>query len=73
MSQSLQNYTGKEVVITAMNTRIIGTVMAVEDQWVILQPQGGQPGETEMINMDYISRIQDHPRTKSGKKKSFFS
>lgn len=73
MSEAFNRFIGKQVVIYTSNSTIIGTVQAVEEGWVVLQPDKGQPGETEMINQDYISRIRDYPLNSKGKKKTIVS
>ena len=72
MSETFERFIGKECVITTMNATITGVVGAIEDNWIIQRSNGGE-SSGDMVNVDYISRIREYPRNKSGKKKVIFS
>jgi len=65
MSEAINNYIGKECIITTMNANIIGVVESVEDSWLTIKAKNGN----EIVNVDYISRIREYPSGRSGKKK----
>lgn len=65
MNEIIKNYLGKECIITTLSSTIAGTIESIEDNWISVQGKGG----SEIINIDYISRIQEYPRKKNGKKK----
>ncbi|MDR0804267.1 MAG: hypothetical protein LBN42_00600 [Oscillospiraceae bacterium] len=67
MNETIKQFTNKDVIIHTLNTAIVGTVKSVEDKWVVLE---NDRGERDIISIDYISRIRDYPRNKSGKKKA---
>ena len=67
MNELIKNYIGKEVVIyTASSSGATGTVTKIEDNWIELEDKSGNK---QIVNTDYISRIQEYPRNKKGKKK----
>jgi len=67
MNELIKNYIGKEVIIsTASSTGVTGTVTKIEDNWIELEDKSGNK---QIVNTDYISRIQEYPRNKKGKKK----
>ena len=64
MNETLQRYVGKECIITTnLGSAFTGSVEAIEDNWLILC-------DGDMVNIDYVSRIREHPRNKKGKKKA---
>ena len=69
MSEAIKKCIGKEVIITTMSTQIVGTVEAVEENWLSVKARNG----SEIINVDYISRIREYPRNKNGNKKAIVS
>ena len=66
MNELIKNYIGKEVVIYVSTSGVSGTVTKIEDNWVEVENKNGQK---QLLNTDYISRIQEYPRNKKGKKK----
>ena len=67
MNELIKNYIGKEVIVYASSTSgVTGTVTKIEDNWVELEDKNGQK---QIVNTDYVSRIQEYPRNKKGKKK----
>ena len=66
MNELIKNYIGKEVVIYTSSTGVTGTVTRTEDNWIEVEDKNGNK---QIVNADYISRIQEYPRNKKGKKK----
>lgn len=67
MNELIKNYIGKEVIVyTSSTSGVTGTVTKIEDNWVELEDKNGQK---QIVNTDYVSRIQEYPRNKKGKKK----
>ena len=64
-NEVIKNFIGKDCIITTFQTQVTGIIESIEDNWVILRV-----GERiEIVNIDYISRIQEYPLKKNGKKK----
>jgi len=68
MNESIKNFIGKECIVTTMNASVTGVIDSAEESWITLSRSGKSDG-SEIINIDYISRIQEHPRTRKGRKK----
>ena len=66
MNELIKNYIGKEVVIYVSTSGVSGVVTKIEDNWVEVENKNGQK---QLLNTDYISRIQEYPRNNKGKKK----
>ncbi len=67
MNELIKNYIGKEVIVyTSSSSGVTGTVTKIEDNWVELEDKNGHK---QIVNTDYVSRIQEYPRNKKGKKK----
>lgn len=66
MTTLIERYLNKECLIYTMNTQVTGTIKEIQDGWITLEN-----GNTEeLLNLDYIVRIREYPKTKRGKKKS---
>ncbi len=73
MSELIKEFIDKEVVIyvsTGSSSAVAGFIRKVEDGWVKVEKKNDQ---FEIISLDYISRIQDYPRNKKGKKQLVIS
>lgn len=73
MSEMIREFIDKEVVIyvsAGSTSAVSGFIRKVEDGWVKIEKNNGQ---FEIISLDYISRIQDYPRNKKGKKQLVIS
>ena len=70
MSEALQRFIGKECIISTTDAFSApeGIVKAVDGNWLTLQRKQGQ-GEIMLINTDFIIRIREYPKSKSGKRK----
>ena len=53
--------------ITAESGSRQGVLKGVEDGGLVIEKT---TGETEIVNMDFVTRIREYPRKKNGKKKS---
>ena len=52
--------------ITSESGSIQGVLKEVEDGGLVIETTG----ETEIVNLDFVTRIREYPRKKNGKKKS---
>jgi len=62
MNESVRQFIGKNCLIYAYNNQLIGTVVSVEDNWLTIRTKTG----SELVNLDYISRIREYPTKKRG-------
>lgn len=69
MSDLLQEYLGKECIIYTFNTQVSGVIESVHEGWLNVKSATGN----EMINLEFVCRIREYPRSKNGKKKAIFS
>lgn len=72
MSEIINRFIDKEVIITVMNSDVVsimGFVREVKDNWVVVET--ADKG-LDAVNIDYITRIREHPRKANGKKKQIF-
>ena len=53
--------------ITSERGSIQGVLKEVEDGGLVIEKT---TGETEIVNLDFVTRIREYPRKKNGKKKS---
>lgn len=69
MSELINGYIGKDVIVWISNNSagVVGVLKQIKDGWIEVEVKNGQ---TELLNVDYISRIQEHPVNKNGKKKT---
>lgn len=68
MNELVKGYIGKEVIVWAgSSSGVTGTITKIEDNWVEVEDKNGNK---QILNTDYISRIQEYPRNKNGKKKA---
>ena len=68
MNEVFGRYIGKDCVIYISNSSsnvIECRVTGVSDNWLTVESRDG----VEIINVDYIIRIKEHPVNKNGKKK----
>ena len=72
MSETVKRFVGKECIITTMNETVTGVIESVEDNWIVVAT-GKNATNTEIISIDYISRLREYPRTKNGNKKMIVS
>ena len=70
MKDLAKRFIGKECIvytITSSDGGVQGTIKEIDDGGMIVEKKSG---ELEIINLDYVTRIREYPRTKTGKKKS---
>ena len=67
INDMIKNYIGKECLIYTFQTQVAGVIESIEDNWISVKTAGA----SEIINIDYISRIREYPKNKNGKKKAF--
>ncbi|WP_019679273.1 DUF6897 domain-containing protein [Ruminococcus flavefaciens] len=65
MNELIKNYIGKEVVIYVSSSGVSGVVTKIEDNWIEVENKNGQK---QLLNADYISRIQEYPRTRKARR-----
>ena len=70
MSHVIEKFIGKDCLISlGSGSTADGIVKSVTDGWVELE---GKDGNLQAVNVDYISRIREYPKTKNGKRKTVF-
>lgn len=67
MNEIIKNFIGKECLIYTFQTQISGVIESLENNWISVRTESS----SEIVNIDYISRIREFPKNKKGKKKSF--
>ena len=70
MKELAKQFIGKECIIytvTSNDASIQGVIREIDDGGMVIERNSG---ETEIINLDFITRIREYPRKKNGKKKS---
>lgn len=65
MLELAKNFIGQECIVYLFNSQVIGTIKEVSDKAILLE----QKNVTEVLNLDYVMRIREYPRSKAGKKK----
>lgn len=69
MSDIFNKYIGKDCIVYTSNSNLSAiecNVTGVNDNWLCIKTKDGE----EVINLDYIVRVKEHPVNKNGKKKS---
>lgn len=69
MKELAKRFIGKECLIYTITTTdgsVQGVVREVGDSGLILERKSG---ESELVNLDFVTRIREYPRKKNGKKK----
>ena len=70
MKELAKKFIGKECIIytiTSNDSSIQGMIKEVDDGGMVIEKNSG---ESEIINLDFVTRIREHPRRKNGKKKA---
>jgi hypothetical protein len=70
MEELAKKFIGKECLIytiTSNEGNIQGTIKEVGNGGILLEDRNGQP---QALNLEYVTRIREYPRSKKGKKKS---
>ena len=67
-NELIKNYIGQEISVWAGNSSgVTGTATRIEENWLEIEDKNGNK---QLLNTDYISRIQEYPRNKNGRKKA---
>ena len=61
MNELIKSFIGKNVLLYGYSTGVEGTVTKVEENWIEVEYK---KGKKQLVNMDYVSRIQEYPRKK---------
>ena len=61
MSEAFKKFIGKECIITTMNSSVVGVVEETLDNWILIRKG---KGADDMINVDYIIRIQENKKSR---------
>ena len=70
MKELAKRFIGEECIIytiTSNDGSVQGVLKEVEDGGLVIEKT---TGETEIVNLDFVTRIREYPRKKNGKKKS---
>lgn len=70
MKELAKQFIGKECIIytiTSNDGNVHGVIKEVGDGGMIIERK---IGESEIINLDFVTRIREYPKNKNGKKKS---
>ena len=70
MEALAKQFTGKECIIytiTSNDGSVQGTIKEVSAGGMLVEDAQGQ---LQVVNLEYVTRIREYPRTKKGKKKS---
>ena len=70
MKELAKRLIGEDCIIytsTSESGSIQGVLKEVEDGGLVIEKK---TGETEIVNLDFVTRIREYPRKKNGKKKS---
>ena len=67
MIELAKNFIGKECLIYTFNgSQVEGVIKDISGNALLVENKGN----TEVLNLDFVIRIREYPRTKKGKKKS---
>jgi hypothetical protein len=66
MNEIIKNFIGKECLIYTFQTQVSGVIESLENNWISVR----SGDSSEIVNIDYISRIREYPKNKKGRKKS---
>lgn len=66
MNEIIAKFQGKNCLVYTMNSQVSGVITAINEGWIELD--NGK--DKDAVNIDYIIRIREYPKTKKGKKKA---
>ena len=69
MRELAKQFIGEECIIytiTSNDGSVQGVIKEIEDGGLIIERNSG---EREIVNLDFVTRIREYPRTNNGKKK----
>ncbi len=67
--ETIKSFLGKECLIYMLNNQMTGTIESLSDNWLSVRVGDA----VDIVNVEYISRIREYPRTRSGKKRSIIA
>lgn len=68
MNELIKYYIGKDVIVwESPLSSYRGTATKIEENWLEVEDKHGN---RQILNTDYISRIEEYPRNKNGRKKT---
>ena len=70
MKELAKRFVGQECIIytiTSNDGSVQGVIKEVTDSGMLIEKK---TGELEIINLEFVTRIQEYPRKKNGKKQS---
>ena len=70
MNELAKRFIGQECIIytiTSNDGSVQGVIKEVSDSGMIIEKK---TGELEIVNLEFVTRIREYPRKKSGKKQS---
>lgn len=73
MSEMINRFIGKDCMIYCGNSFsecVDGIIEEVTDEWVCVK---SKTGSTQIVKIEYISRIREYPLNSKGKRASIFS
>ena len=63
-NEMLYEFIGQECIVYLPSGQVAGTIESVQDGWLRIKTGT----DTDLINLEYVSRIRKYPRKKNGKK-----
>ena len=63
-NEMLYEFIGQECIVYLHSGQVAGTIESVQDGWLRIKTGT----DTDLINLEYVSRIRKYPRKKNGKK-----
>jgi len=63
-NEMLYEFIGQECIVYLPSGQVSGTIESVQDGWLRIKTGT----DTDLINLEYVSRIRKYPRKKNGKK-----
>ena len=70
MNELAKRFIGQECIIytiTSNDGSVLGVIKEVSDSGMLIEKK---TGELEIVNLEFVTRIREYPRKKSGKKQS---
>lgn len=68
MNEMINGFVGKDCIVfiaASSGTGVNGVITSVNENWITVKTVNGE----EVINLDYVIRVKEHPVRKNGKKK----
>lgn len=63
-NEMLYEFIGQECIVYLHSGQVAGVVESVQDGWLRIKTGT----DTDLVNLEYVSRIRKYPRKKNGKK-----